>query len=205
MYKKKPIRDTHEHMHGKALILKLFEIGAVRFGSFPLKNGSTSPIYIDLKVIFSHPKLFVALAEALHAQVKNNHFQLVCGAPYTALPLATAISIQHTIPMVLLHKDKSEYQALEAHRPKQPCLVVEDVISSGQSVLQTIAALEREGLSVEYIGVLIDREQGGRKRLEGLGYRLHALFTISSIVEALLAEALIDPVTAATVLAFLKE
>lgn len=195
-------------MHSKSLILKLFEIGAVKFGSFPLKNGRTSPIYIDLQLIIAHPKLLVALAEALYNQARGTSFELLCPVHSTTFPLATAISIEHTIPMTLLSKEKTEYapeaEPKKAFRPRQPCLVLDDVVLSGQCILETIAWLEREKLHVEHVAVLIDREQGGRKRLEQLGYRVHSLFTVSEIVQTLRSESLIDETTASTVLSFLK-
>lgn len=193
-------------MHAQPLIVKLFEIGAVRFGSFPLKNGSTSPIYIDLGLIFAYPKLLVALSEALYDRVRGQNFEILSVATQTALPLATAISIEHSLPLVLVHQEKPEYALdREIFRPKQPCLILDDLISTGQSILQTIAALERKGLSTEHVAVLIDREGKGRKRLSDLGYQLHALFTLSQIIAVLQDQALIDEPTASTVLAFLNK
>jgi uridine monophosphate synthetase len=136
-------------MQNRTLIHKLYEIGAVKFGSFTLKSGLQSPIYIDLRLTVSYPRLLVAISEALLSQVRGAPFDLICGVPYTALPFATAISIQHNIPMILRRKEKKEYgtgKMLEGVFSKgQKCLVVEDVITSGQSLFETIAALEQEG------------------------------------------------------------
>ena len=191
------------------LIQKLFEIGAIKFGTFTLKSGLISPIYIDLRLTISYPKLLVAIAEALRAQVRDCAFDLVCGVPYTALPFATALSIQHTIPMILRRKEKKEYgtgKLIEGIFAKgQRCLIIEDVITSGQSIQETIAPLQQEGLVVQDIVVLVDREQGGRKRLLDAGYRLHAVCTMSSIVQTLLAARSIDHKTADSVLQFIGQ
>ena len=58
-------------MHVRTLIHKLFEIGAIKFGEFKLKSGLLSPVYIDLRLTISNPKLLVTIAEAMHEKVRN--------------------------------------------------------------------------------------------------------------------------------------
>lgn len=195
-------------MDTRFLIHKLFEIGAVKFGEFKLKSGIQSPIYIDLRLTISNPKLLVAIAEAMHEKVRHCKVELVCGVPYTALPFATAISIQHNIPMILRRKEKKEHgtgRMIEGiYERDQRCLVVEDVITSGQSIFETIVPLAQEGLIVEDIAVLVDREQGGRKFIESKGFHVHSVCTITAIVEELLREKKINESVAASVQHFIK-
>ncbi|MBX7066381.1 MAG: orotate phosphoribosyltransferase [Parachlamydiales bacterium] len=195
-------------MHIQALIHKLFELGAVKFGQFTLKSGIISPIYIDLRLTVSNPKLLVMIAEAMHEKVRGSKFDLVCGVPYTALPFATAMSIQHTVPMIMRRKEKKEYgtgRLIEGIFEKnQKCLIVEDVITSGASILETIAPLAEEGLIVEDAVVLVDREQGGKKFLESKGLKVHAVCNISSIVAELVKEKKITPAVADDVKEFIK-
>ena len=160
----------------KDLTLKLHEIDAIKFGEFKLKSGIISPIYIDLRVTVSYPKVLKMVAGAMWERVNNINFDLLCGVPYTALPFATVMSAEHDKPMVMRRKEVKGYgtrKAIEGYFENgQNCLIVEDLITSGSSVFETIEPLEHEGLKITDIVVLVDREQGGKKHIEGKGYNL---------------------------------
>ncbi len=177
-------------------ILALHDIEAVKFGNFVLKSGINSPIYFDLRRIVSFPSLMIKIADLMWDQINQLSFDLVCGVPYTALPIATAISLKHDIPMVMRRKEAKDYgtrQMVEGvFEPEQNCLVVEDLVTSGGSVLETVEQVEAADLEVTDIVCFIDREQGGKRKLDHSGYNLHACITITEILETLLEHEKID-------------
>lgn len=177
------------------LIHALYKIGAIQFGNFTLKSGQTSSIYLNLRKIISYPNLLRTIANAIWEASSQDRFDVVCGVPYTALPIATCISLEHNIPMIMRRKEKKDYgtkQAIEGEfKTGQRCLVIEDVVTSGSSIMETARELETAGLQVENVVALIDREQGGRETLEKK-YTLKTILTLSTILDALLHSTLLS-------------
>lgn len=168
------------------IALSLHAIGAFKVGSFKLKSGINSPFYIDLSLIISYPQILRSVTDTMWDLIKEEHFDLLCGVPYTALPIATALSLKSNMPMVLKRKEARELKKVEGVFEKgQKCLVIEDLITSGTSTLDTIYTLEAEGLQIAGAAVLIDHELGGRKNLESKGYRVFSLLSLTSLLEAL--------------------
>ncbi len=179
----------------KDFFLECYKLGIIKFGKFTLKSGIESPFYVDLRPLASDPKILKNLAKYLLEMLSLDHFDLICGVPYAALPMATAMSLQSEIPLIIKRKEAKEYgtkKMIEGIFEKgQNCLLVEDVITSGKSLLETIPEIENEGISVSDIVVVLDREQGGKELLESKGYRVHTLFKISEIVQLLEEENLL--------------
>ncbi len=173
------------------LILDLFDNNIIKFGEFTLKSGKQSYIYADVRSAISHPKLFRHICDLFYAQIKDLNFDFICGVPYSALTFASGIAYAHNIPMLLKRKEVKGYgtkKILEGdYAVGHNCLLIEDVITTGASLLETTSVLEEHGLKVTGICTLIDRTQGGVQNLEKHGYKVHSIINLHQIIDVLYA------------------
>ncbi|WP_407401259.1 orotidine-5'-phosphate decarboxylase [Chryseobacterium sp.] len=173
----------------KEFFLECYKLGIIKFGRFTLKSGIESPFYVDLRPLASDPKILKNLANYLLEMLPLDNFDLICGVPYAALPMATSMSLESYIPLIIKRKEAKEYgtkKMIEGiYQKGQNCLLVEDVITSGKSLVETIAEVEQEDLKVSDIVVVLDREQGGKQLLESKGFNVHTLFNISEVCDIL--------------------
>lgn len=187
----------------------LYDMGAIQTGTFNLKNGQISPLYIDLRTIISKPQLLAELAQNLIFKTNSLNFDLVCGVPYNGIPIATTVSLQSGKPMIICRKEQKSHgmkQRVEGlYKPGQKCLVIEDVVTSGLTILETIKGLEDVGLEVEHAICLIDREQGAQAHLKKQGYKLHSLYGITEILDQLVLSQKINDEKAMEIKNFLKK
>lgn len=186
-------------MQTREIIKELFRIGAVKFGEYTLKSGEQSPVYVDLRLIISYPNLLRAISQRMWDLVQTSTFDVLCAVPYTALPIATCMSLDHNVPMLMRRKEIKTYgtkKIIEGSvRDGATCLIVEDLVTSGASILETVKPLNDVGVCVQEAVVLIDREREGSEVLRAKGISLHKVFSISQAVKVLNEEGFIDAST----------
>ena len=191
------------------LILDLFEIGALKFGTFTLKSGIESPVYFDLRVIVSYPKIMLQVADEMWKASEGLNFAQLCGVPYTALPIATCMSTKYDVPMMIKRKEAKSYgtkKLIEGKFEKNTiCLVIEDVVTTGSSVLETVRDLATVEVVVHDAIVLLDRCQGGRETLADKGIKLHSVFTLKEILSILKETGKLDKVMVERVNNFIEQ
>ncbi len=138
----------------KEFFLECYKLGIIKFGRFTLKSGIESPFYVDLRPLASDPKILKNLANYLLEMLPLDNFDLICGVPYAALPMATAMSLESYIPLIIKRKEAKNYgtkKLIEGiYQKGQNCLLVEDVITSGKSLIDKDSSfnIKRPNLSV---------------------------------------------------------
>jgi uridine monophosphate synthetase len=173
-------------MTKRQIIERLFDIQAVQFGSFRLKSGLISPIYIDLRKVVSYPDVLRAVCTQLSHLTAEFTFDCLCGVPYAALAFASGVALEQRIPMIVKRKERKEYgnrQMVEGvFKQGDTCVIVEDTVTSGSSIWETVEVLREEGLVTKDAIAIIDRQQGGIENLAAKGINTKVLFTLPEVL-----------------------
>ncbi|MBT9142330.1 MAG: Orotate phosphoribosyltransferase [Syntrophomonadaceae bacterium] len=177
----------------KALALGLFDIGAIRFGQFRLKlheknpNAPLSPIYIDLRILRSFPDVMDSAIKVYTELTSGLKFDCYADVPTAATPIVAVLSHNTRISMISPRKNEKEHGIKRpidgTFREGQVALLVDDLITLADSKLETISALEENGLKVHDVVVLVDREQGGVQELKKRGYSCHVAFKLKELLK----------------------
>jgi uridine monophosphate synthetase len=165
---------------------ELYECGAIKFGKFILKSGVESNYYIDLRKTISKPQLLQQISKLMAEKASKISHDSVCGVPYAALAFTTALSLQQNKPMLMARKEMKDHgtkQMVEGiYSQGNRVLIVEDVITSGGSILEIAKTLKNEGLAVNDAIVFLNREQGGVDHLATQGINVHSVLTITELL-----------------------
>ena len=171
----------------KSLADELLSAGCIKFGEFTLKSGLTSPIYIDLRQIITYPKLLGDIAQAYLPLLSNLQFSRIAGLPYAAIPIATAISLAGNYPMIYPRKEVKTYgtkaEIEGEYHAGETIVVIDDLATTGGSKFEAIEKLTGAGLVVKDVVVLVDRQSGAKESLAQAGYSMHAVLTITQMLD----------------------
>ncbi|VDM10974.1 unnamed protein product [Wuchereria bancrofti] len=176
----------------RLLLKELNGTGVFKLGNFTLQSGQSSPIYIDLRLLFTSPSVFSLTANCMcnMIEAKNLKYDYIVGVPYAALPLSTIIADRLEKPMLLRRKEIKSYgmrKIIEGnYESGKRALIIEDVVVSGKSILETVVALRSEGLICEDAICVLDREQGGPENVQNEGITLHSILGMNKVLDFLI-------------------
>ena len=170
-------------------VLLLEESGALLFGEFTLSSGKKSDYYFDSKKLTLDPAGARFVARQLVDRLDAENIRYVGGVAYGAIPIVshivmlTGLREDRPIRAFYHRKDSKEHgtgAAAEGQFPPQgePVAIVEDVVTTGGSLLQSIRHAEESGYNVTHAMTLIDRDEGGREAIEAAGYKFWSLFRV---------------------------
>ncbi|APX96849.1 orotate phosphoribosyltransferase [Natronorubrum daqingense] len=171
-------------MTNQALIDALREADAVQFGEFDLAHGDTSEYYVDKYLFETDPDCLETVAEAFAERVDAD--DKLAGVALGAVPLAAATSVAAGVPYVIARKQRKEYgtgNLVEGRlEDGEEVVVLEDIVTTGTSLVDAIEALREAGATVERALVVVDREEGGRENVEAADVEMESLVTASELL-----------------------
>jgi len=191
----------------------LLKIGALKFGAFKLTSGKISPYYIDLRIVPSFPDAFREICDFYVKLIKNNvgikKFKRMAGIPTAGMPFASVVAYNvdkpflYTRPTQRRHGRERRVEGILM--PGDKVLILDDLITSGKSLLKAAAAIRAEGGVINDAVVLIDREEGGKEKLAKDNITLHYLLKAREAAKTLYEVGAITDMEFETILKQRKE
>ena len=178
----------------------LYQNGAVKFGNFKLSSGKDSPYYIDLRVVPSYPhqfrKMIKTLQNLISEKVGFDNFDCIASVPTSGLVIASALAIEIIKPLIYIRTKPKEYGTENIIEGKivsgTRVLLVDDVATTGLSLINAIKSLKNAGMVVTDAFTIINRLEGARKALEAENVRLYEITDITTLATTLHQENFID-------------
>jgi len=197
----------------KQVGILLIKNNAIKFGDYILASGKKSPYYVDLRQTISSPITMDWIANSLTRIVLNEigkeKVDRILGVPTAGIPFATVVSQKLGIPLIYYRQARKEHgvrKKIEGILERNDrILVIDDLITTGESVIEAAEVVRDQGGVVNELVVLLDREQGGQARLRSSRIEPHVLFKISHAMKWLHTVGLIEDRIYETVTQYIEE
>jgi len=184
----------------KEFAIFLYKNNIIRFGNFTLASGKNSSYYVDLRLIPSYPHQFRKMIKNLQNLIVEKtglgDFDCLASVPTGGLVVTSALAIEIVKPLIYVRSKPKEHGTTKSIEGKisagMKVVMVDDVMTTGTSVLNGINQLKEAGLLVSDLYVIINRLEGGDKALSDIGVQTHQLTDILEITDILFQEKLID-------------
>jgi orotate phosphoribosyltransferase len=178
----------------------LYKNGIIKFGDFTLVSGKKSPYYVDLRLVPSYPHQFRRMIKYLQnlisEQVGFDNFDAVASVPTGGLVIASSLAFELVKPLVYVRNQAKEHgtgkmvEGLISNGMR--ILVVDDVATTGKSVINGIRELKKAGAKISDAYVIVNRLEGAKEDLKKEGVILHHLVDVFKIAKILHEQKLID-------------
>ena len=197
----------------KQVGILLIKNDAIKFGDYTLASGKKSPYYIDLRQTISSPITMDWIGNSLTRIIVNeigrDRIDKILGVPTAGVPFATVVSQKLGIPLIYYRQARKEHgvrKKIEGILERNDrVLIIDDLITTGESVIETAEVIRDQGGVVNELVVLLDREQGGQQRLRQSRMEPHVLFRISDAMTWLHNVGLIEDKIYETLVKYIKE
>lgn len=161
----------------KDLIKALKDCNSVKIGDFTLSSGRKSSYYIDIKKAITDPGTLELIANKIVEVINEQGIctEAIGGVAVGGVPLATAVSLKSGLPLVIIRKSMKEYGTggrFIGDIQGRNMVVVEDVTTTGSSVIEAVKVLREAGAIVDTVITIVDRDEGATSGLEAMGVRL---------------------------------
>lgn len=151
------------------LLKRMIEIGALKFGNFTLSSGKKSSVYVDVKLASTYPDILEMITSRIAEAVKGLEFDRIACVELGGVPIAVAASLKLEKPLIIFRKERKDYgtggDRIGELKEGEKVLIVEDVITTGKSVISAARRVEESGGTVEAIVAVVDREESDIKVL----------------------------------------
>jgi orotate phosphoribosyltransferase len=173
-------------------LLSLIQNRAFMRGEVKLSSGQKSDFYVDGKMIEMHPLGAYLIGEALFEQVEGMGVNAVGGLAIGAVPLVTSLAVschlhgRDDIEGFFVREEAKSHGTMKTIEGKLPegarVVIVDDVVTSGNSVLKAVEAVEGKGATVVAIVAIVDRDAGAKEFFAAKGYRYESIFTKQDVL-----------------------
>ena len=175
-------------MHSKEYLINLLKDNEVFLqGEFTLSSGKKSDYYINMKKAITEPKILSTISKLIYDEIKDDNVDKVAGPALGAVPIATAVSLESELPLLMIRKEKKGYGTSKLIEGElnhgDNVIVVEDVSTTGGSLLKAIKAIEDNGGNVTRAFVVVDRQEGAIEEFDKNNIKLEPLISVNEFFD----------------------
>lgn len=180
------MNENKRKSDNKDLIAALKNCGAIQLGEFTLSSGKKSNYYIDIKKASTEPETLRLIGKKATEIIKSIKVDYVGGVELGGVPIATAVSLESGLPMILIRKTSKGYgtggKLIGRLEKGTRVILLEDVTTSGGSVKNAVSSIRDEGGNIDTVITVVDRADGAKENLKSIGIELIPLIKASDLV-----------------------